>query len=112
MEHGIVVARSGSRIPTSEVVIDALADSHPPPDCCAPGGDLDALRCIFLGEEDEMPIYEFRCAACGLVQERLLPMGNAGKELRCQECEREPLQRIPSTFAASGSSCASESGWG
>jgi len=59
-----------------------------------------------------MPIYEFRCSKCGLVQERLLPMGSAGKDLKCETCEQGPLERVPSTFAASSSSCASNSGFG
>jgi len=59
-----------------------------------------------------MPIYEFRCPECGLVQERLLPMGSTGKKLECEKCEQGPLERVPSIFAASGSSCASNSGWG
>ena len=47
-----------------------------------------------------MPIYEYRCSACGAVEERIRPVGDPGKDLRCEVCGAGKLERIPSTFAA------------
>lgn len=33
-----------------------------------------------------MPIYEFRCNACGHVFDELLPMNTAGDHVKCPEC--------------------------
>ena len=38
--------------------------------CLCPG--FWPLRVALVGKEYDMPIYEFRCSKCGLVQERLL----------------------------------------
>ncbi len=51
-----------------------------------------------------MPIYEFRCRSCGSVQEAILPLGSAGEGLKCQACDTEAMEKVFSTFAASGSS--------
>jgi len=50
-----------------------------------------------------MPIYEFRCRACGSVQERIRPLGDSGEDLACEACGSGRLERVPSTFAAAGS---------
>lgn len=47
-----------------------------------------------------MPIYEFRCTACGHVFEALRPMGDTGRDLTCDVCGAAGVQKILSTFAA------------
>ena len=41
-----------------------------------------------------MPIYEFRCAACGHVQEVLFTSSSQAVEMRCAACGGEDLERI------------------
>jgi putative FmdB family regulatory protein len=41
-----------------------------------------------------MPIYEFRCAQCGNVQEILVSSSNAEVEMKCEQCQGEVLERI------------------
>ena len=41
-----------------------------------------------------MPIYEFRCAACGHVQEMLFTSSSREVEMRCGACGAEELERI------------------
>ncbi len=50
-----------------------------------------------------MPIYEFRCKKCGSVREEIRPLGDTGSGLTCRLCGDGPLERVPSTFAATGS---------
>lgn len=52
-----------------------------------------------------MPIYEFRCKACGARFEAILPVGNRGTKLSCPECGEKAPKKMPSVFAA-GPSCA------
>jgi putative FmdB family regulatory protein len=55
-----------------------------------------------------MPIYEFRCEACGNVQEIIVSGGSAELEMKCKECQGEDLVRIMSCANfATGSSKAS-----
>jgi putative FmdB family regulatory protein len=56
-----------------------------------------------------MPIYEYRCKACGERFEALRPVGDRGKSLDCPECGRKGPEKLPSVFAAS-SGCGSGSG--
>ncbi|MFP4194980.1 MAG: FmdB family zinc ribbon protein [Desulfobacterales bacterium] len=43
-----------------------------------------------------MPIYEFKCADCGNVQEVLVRSGNASEEveMKCKACGGEVLERV------------------
>ncbi len=41
-----------------------------------------------------MPFYDFKCGACGLVQDRWLPMDRRHEPGACEECEGEMLQRM------------------
>lgn len=50
-----------------------------------------------------MPLYEFRCSACGERFERLVRLGEAAGTIVCPACEQETAERQFSTFARSGS---------
>ncbi len=49
-----------------------------------------------------MPLYEYRCAACGKVFEQLRRMADADRDLICPECASGRVGRLLSTFATSG----------
>ncbi len=54
-----------------------------------------------------MPIYEFRCAGCGNIEEFILT-GNSEIEMKCGACGGEDLERVLSrTNYAMGSSGSS-----
>ncbi len=56
-----------------------------------------------------MPIYEFRCAGCGNIQEFILTGSNQEVEMKCRECGGEDLERVlSSTNYAMGSSGSSQ----
>ena len=48
-----------------------------------------------------MPIYEFRCAGCGHIQEMLLSgsSGSDAVEMKCKACDGEVLERVLSRVA-------------
>lgn len=50
-----------------------------------------------------MPIYEYRCDACGKRSSALLPRFDA-PDPACPHCGQPRLQRLVSTFATIGSS--------
>ncbi|MBS4021643.1 MAG: zinc ribbon domain-containing protein [Dethiobacter sp.] len=63
-----------------------------------------------------MPIYEFRCARCGVKTEKLCRLGETGESLSCPSCGRNELKKIfsliqrkgrPGEDAGGGSSCGS-----
>ena len=58
-----------------------------------------------------MPIYEFRCADCGLVFERIwtLPQHIVGSAL-CPKCQ-SPAPRIPSSAAFTVSGFSAKNGY-
>ncbi len=56
-----------------------------------------------------MPIYEYRCTACGSVFARLQSMSNPVKDIPCPKCESEATERVLSTFAAGSSTRESPS---
>ncbi|MDP2873114.1 MAG: zinc ribbon domain-containing protein [Bacillota bacterium] len=47
-----------------------------------------------------VPIYEFKCCACGRRFEELCPVGEDGSSLVCPDCGSERLKRCASTFSA------------
>ncbi|NLI12878.1 FmdB family zinc ribbon protein [Pelotomaculum propionicicum] len=49
-----------------------------------------------------MPIYEFRCAACGRHFEKLCPIGESGEKLSCPNCGARAPHRVMSSFYAAG----------
>jgi len=56
-----------------------------------------------------MPIYEFRCAKCGHIQEFLTTSTTEQLELKCQECQGDELERVLSQVSyAMGSSGSSQ----
>ncbi len=48
-----------------------------------------------------MPIYEFKCRACGVTFEAIRPLGDAGTDLECPECGTAAPEKQLSVFAAS-----------
>ena len=59
-----------------------------------------------------MPIYEYRCSACGTVFARLQSISAAAVSIECPECGGKETERLVSTFAAgpTTSSAGSSSG--
>lgn len=57
-----------------------------------------------------MPIYEFRCEKCGMRFEKLCPVGESGKDLRCPSCDHPAPKRVMSGFAACGCDQGNSSG--
>ncbi len=49
-----------------------------------------------------MPIYEFRCAVCGQLFEKLCPMGETGENIACPNCGKPGPRRVMSSFCAHG----------
>lgn len=42
-----------------------------------------------------MPIYEFRCAKCGNVQEMIVKSSDSDQvEMKCEACDGEVLERV------------------
>lgn len=58
-----------------------------------------------------MPIYEFRCAECGHVQEIIVSSSSDTVQMKCKECQGEVLERILSRVSyAMGSSSGEATG--
>ncbi len=51
-----------------------------------------------------MPIYEYRCAACGATFERLVRMGS-GEAPACPACGGAQTDRLVSVVARTGGDC-------
>ena len=51
-----------------------------------------------------MPIYEYRCAACGEVFARIQSITKSADPVQCPKCNSGETERILSTFAAGSSS--------
>jgi putative FmdB family regulatory protein len=49
-----------------------------------------------------MPIYEYRCAECGLTFSLLRPMSQSNAEATCPHCTATNTRRLVSSFAAVG----------
>ncbi len=58
-----------------------------------------------------MPIYEYKCRACGTSFEAIRPMGDDGGGVECPVCGQHEADKQPSSFAA-GSSRSASSGAG
>ena len=52
--------------------------------------------------KEGMPLYEYRCKACGRTFEQLRRMSEADRGVECPECRSEEVQRMLSTFATGG----------
>jgi putative FmdB family regulatory protein len=59
-----------------------------------------------------MPIYEYRCRACGTVFARLQPISMPTDATTCPECKSYETERLLSTFAAGASSSGRSSSAG
>lgn len=59
-----------------------------------------------------MPLYEYRCEACGRTFEELRSSREADAAIPCPSCESDRTARKLSTFAASGGSSGSPKGGG
>lgn len=59
-----------------------------------------------------MPLYEYRCDACGRTFEELRPSSEADAAIACPTCESNRTDRKLSSFAASGGSSGSPKGGG
>lgn len=58
-----------------------------------------------------MPIYEFRCTACGHIQEVIVANRSQSLEMECEQCKGDVLERVLSTVSyAMGSSGGDVSG--
>ncbi len=51
-----------------------------------------------------MPIYEFRCANCGQIFEKLLPLGSR-QAPSCPRCADGQVQRLVSIVARATADC-------
>ena len=49
-----------------------------------------------------MPLYEYRCAACGKTFEILRRFQDTDLGLKCPKCLSEEIERIISSFATGG----------
>ncbi len=57
-----------------------------------------------------MPIYEYKCNECGEKFE-VFVFTHADTNISCEECGSGNTERVLSSFASSGSSCRSNSGF-
>jgi len=55
-----------------------------------------------------MPLYEYRCTACGEKFEVRQSMGEDGAKLNCPKCKAAKPEKLFSTFFSSGSSGPSD----
>ena len=54
------------------------------------------------GEPNLMPIYEYRCKACGYVFEMLRGVKEKDDEIACPTCRKQGVQKLLSLFSSSG----------
>jgi putative FmdB family regulatory protein len=57
-----------------------------------------------------MPIYEYRCEACGRRFEELVM--NSSQKVVCPDCESDDVERELSMFASSTGGCSPSGGFG
>jgi len=51
-----------------------------------------------------MPIYEYRCTACGAEFSRIQRVGAGSEGVTCPQCESAKVERLLSSFASGSSS--------
>jgi putative FmdB family regulatory protein len=56
-----------------------------------------------------MPIYEYRCSACGEKFEKLVRGSSGQQEINCPSCNADRVERLVSTFGFSSSSSGAAS---
>jgi len=56
-----------------------------------------------------MPIYEFRCAQCGNIQEFLSTSSSQEIDIKCEQCQGEEMVRVMSaaSYSMGSSGCGS-----
>ena len=59
-----------------------------------------------MAEEIEMPIYEYRCEACGAEFEELTHASGGDDRVRCRACESRRVTRLLSAFAVRAAAAA------
>ncbi len=59
-----------------------------------------------------MPLYEYRCKACGEVFEKMVRWSEADRSPVCPKCQSQDTQKKMSQVAAFGSSIHTSSGSG
>lgn len=52
-----------------------------------------------------MPIYEYRCRACGHVFEAIVSLRAGAEPPPCPECDAPSPEKLPSVFAAGAGGC-------
>jgi putative FmdB family regulatory protein len=57
-----------------------------------------------------MPIYEYRCAACGHRFEKLVRCACSEEALQCPQCGAKSPERLISAFGIGGSTAGSSAG--
>ena len=57
-----------------------------------------------------MPIYEYRCEACGKVFEDLTMSAGDDEETACPECGSPEIKRLVSSFSSAGGSSGGADG--
>lgn len=57
-----------------------------------------------------MPLYEYRCNACGHRFEVLQRMGEGAEGVECPSCGERAAEKLLSTFAAASSGAGSPAG--
>jgi putative FmdB family regulatory protein len=66
--------------------------------------------------EENVPLYEFECRACGIEFEELVLNATEAENVKCPSCESKEVEKKISSFASvsknggSGSSCAPSGG--
>jgi putative FmdB family regulatory protein len=59
-----------------------------------------------------MPIYEYRCSACGAEFSRIQRVGAGAEGVTCPQCESTEVERLLSSFASGSSSGSGAAGGG
>ncbi|MCK4548606.1 MAG: zinc ribbon domain-containing protein [Candidatus Krumholzibacteria bacterium] len=57
-----------------------------------------------------MPIYEYKCTACGNRFEELVL--NSSQKVPCPDCDSDDVERELSLFASSATGCSPSGGFG